>query len=106
MDWLGQQAEAIQEDELAKLPQGAFDSSIVLKHPENAAMNLKFLWDFFPASYNCPLREKVRVPAFGWTTRYVAVQCALADVYVLANLGASVLQSAHAATLGVRVLAD
>lgn len=54
-----QQAEAIQEDELAKLPPDAFENGIVLKHPENAALNLKYLWDFFPASYNCPLREKV-----------------------------------------------
>ena len=61
--WGLQQAEAIQEDELAKLPPGAFDSGIALKHPENAALSLKYLWDFFPASYNCPLREKVWVPA-------------------------------------------
>ncbi len=31
-----------------------------MPHPDNPASNLKYLWDFFPPSYNCPLREKVR----------------------------------------------
>jgi len=60
-----QETEAIQEDELAQLPPGAFETDIALKHPDNPAWNLKYLWDFFPPSYNCPLREKVRASAAG-----------------------------------------
>ena len=73
--WGLQQAEAIQEDELAKLPPGVFDNGIALRHPENAALSLKYLWDFFPASYNCPLREKVWVPAARQIIRHDALEC-------------------------------
>ncbi len=62
LDWLRlrQETEALQEDELAKLPASTFEKTIVMPHPDNPASNLKYLWDFFPPSYNCPLREKVR----------------------------------------------
>ena len=54
-----QEAERLQEEDLARLPLSTFADGIGIRAPGQPTLAVKYLWDFFPPSYACPLREKV-----------------------------------------------
>ncbi len=54
-----QDAERQQEEDLARQPPGTFTDGIAIRPNDFPTQAVKYLWDFFPPSYTCPLREKV-----------------------------------------------
>jgi len=58
-----QDAERFEEEQIAQLAPGTWKDGIAIPPPNFPDAAIKYIWDFFPPVYNCPLREKVGVQA-------------------------------------------
>lgn len=53
-----QRSQPFENNALKKLGSKAFDADLGLRNPHNHADVTKWIWDFFPPSFNCPLKER------------------------------------------------
>ena len=80
-----QDAERQQEEDLARQPPGTFTDGIAIRPNDFPTQAVKYLWDFFPPSYTCPLREKVglMVSVFGPAGALLAASHSPAPAHVV-----------------------
>ena len=58
IDRIYQRSQPFENDALETLGPKAFDADLGLRNPSNPGDINKWLWDFFPPSFNCPLKER------------------------------------------------
>ena len=58
IDRIYQRSQPFENAALKKLGPRAFDADLALRNPQHPDDVLKRIWDFFPPSFNCPLKER------------------------------------------------
>ena len=59
IDRIYQRSQPFENDALKELGPKSFDADLGLRNPKNPGDVTKWIWDFFPPSFNCPLKERL-----------------------------------------------